>query len=220
MNKPGTPFYHVIGAQGSRHDLCLMAAPAIYMNRYVCFDYASYVLHLPKKQNNILVRCLFVLMTLEEMIAQSRLFAILYISFCLPMRWLAAKTPELGEWGWGPISNGDAIDTLQENMMDIVDDPTKILEECFMMSMFSKYIDMLPPFKKYWDHLFESKQMVVVASESGAKVLQFAELRKGLFHPSDPMNAATNNCLVQLARVAAQGILDKLHDQKKATWKY
>ena len=35
VNKPGTPIYHVVGAQGSRHDLCLMAAPAIYMNRYV-----------------------------------------------------------------------------------------------------------------------------------------------------------------------------------------
>ncbi len=150
LNKPETPLYHVVGAQGSRHDLCHMAAPAIHMNRYVCFNYArSYVLRLPKKQDNILLRCLFVLMTLEEIFAQSRLFAIHYISFCLPMHWLAAKTPELGEWGWGPISNGDAIDTLCENMMDIVDDPTKILVECFMMSMFSKYIDMLPPFKKY-----------------------------------------------------------------------
>jgi hypothetical protein len=62
--------------------------------------------------------------------------------------------------------------------------------------------------------------MVVVALESGAKVLQFAELRKELFHPSDPTNVATNNCLVQLARVAAQGILDELHYQNKATWKY
>ena len=64
VNKPGTPLYHVVGVQGSRHDLCLIAAPAIYMNRYACFDYASYVLRLPKKQDNILLRCLFVLMTL------------------------------------------------------------------------------------------------------------------------------------------------------------
>jgi hypothetical protein len=51
-------------------------------------------------------------------------------------------------------------------------------------------------------------------------VLQFAELRKELFHRSDPTNAATDERLVQLARVAAQGILDELHDQKKASWKY
>ena len=105
-------------------------------------------------------------------------------------------------------------------MMDIVDDPTKILDEDFMMSMFSKYLDKLPPFRKYWDHLFEKTQMVVVASESRAKVLEFAELRKELFHPSDPTNAATYECLVQLAQVAAQGILNELHDEKKATWKY
>jgi hypothetical protein len=49
------------GAQGSKHDLCLMAASAIYMNPYVCFNYASYLLRLPKKQDINLLRCLFVL---------------------------------------------------------------------------------------------------------------------------------------------------------------
>ena len=220
MNKPGTPLYHVVGAQGSRHDLCLMAAPAIYMNRYVCFDYASYLLHLPKKQENILLMCLFVLMTSEEIIAQSRLYGIFYISFCLPVRWLAAKTPVLGKWGWGPISNGDAIDTLRERMMDIVDDPTKVLNEDFMMNMFGKFVDALPPFKEYWEHLYKKKRMRVISAESGATVMQFAELRKEHFHPSDATNAATDKHLVELAKVAAQAVLDKLHDEKKATWKY
>ena len=41
------------------------------------------------------------------------------------MQWLAAKTPELGEWGWGPISNGDAIESLREKMMDIIDGQVK-----------------------------------------------------------------------------------------------
>ena len=157
------------------------------------------------------------LMTLEEIIAQSRLYAIFYISFCLPMQWLAAKTPELGEWGWGPISNGDAIDTLRAKMMDIVDDPTKVLNENFMMNMFRKYVDSLPSFKAYWEHLFQKKRMVVMASESGAKVLQFNELRKELFSPSDQTNAATDERLIELAKMAAQGILDELSDETKAT---
>jgi hypothetical protein len=110
-----------------------------------------------------------VLMMPEEIIAQSHLFAIIYISFCLPMHWLAAKTPKLRERGWGPISNGDALDTLREKMMDIVDDPTKVLDENFMMNMFLKYVDTITLFKEYWDHLFKKKQMVAVASESGEK---------------------------------------------------
>jgi hypothetical protein len=131
------------------------------------------------------------------------------------MRWLAAKTPELGKWGWGPISNGDAIDTLRERMMDIVDDLTKILNEDFMMNMFGKYVAALPPFKEYWEHLYKKKRMRVVAAESGATVMQFAELRKELFHPSDATNAATSERLVELAKVAAQAILNELHDEKK-----
>jgi hypothetical protein len=146
-----------MGAQDSRYDLCLMAAPAIYMNRNVCFNYTSYLLRLLKKQENILLRCVFMLMTSEEIIAQSRLYRILYISSCLPMQRLAAKTPELREWGWGPISNGDAIDTLHKKMIGIVNDSTKVLDKGFMMNMFSKYIDALPPFQEYWEHLFEEK---------------------------------------------------------------
>ncbi len=174
----------------------------------------------PKKTRQHRAPVFVVLMTSEEIITQSRLYAILYISFCLPMRWLAAKTPELGKWEWGPILNDDAIDTLREKMMDIVDDPSNVLNKDFMMNMFQKYVDALPPFKSYWEHLFQKKRMVVVASESGAMVLQFAKLRKELFLPSDTTNAATNGRLVELARVAAQGILDELHYEKKATWKY
>ena len=62
--------------------------------------------------------------------------------------------------------------------------------------------------------------MVLVAAESGAKVLQFAELRKELFHPSDTTNIATDSRVVQLAGIAAKEILDKLCDEKKATCKY
>jgi hypothetical protein len=160
------------------------------------------------------------LMTSEEIITQSCLYGILYISFCLPMQWLAAETPELREWGWGPTSSSDAIDTLREKMMDIINDPTKVLDEGFMMNMFSKYIDALPPFQEYWKHSFEKKRIRVIAAESGAMVLQFDDLRKELFHTSHVTNAATDEHLVELAKVAAAGILDELHDEKKATWKY
>jgi len=53
-----------------------------------------------------------------------------------------------------------------------------------------------------------------IAADSGATLMQFAELKKELFHPSDSTNAATDDRLVELAKVAAQGILDELHDKK------
>ena len=69
-----------------------------------------------------------------------------------------------------------------------------------MMNMFRKYIDTITPLKEYCFHLFKEKRMVALASESGVKVVQFAELRKELFHPVDPTNAATDERLVQLAK--------------------
>ena len=59
-----------------------------------------------------------------------------------------------------------------------------------------------------------------MASESSATMLQFAELRKELFSPSDKTNAGTNGRLIELARVATQGFLDELHNEKKATRKF
>ena len=96
--------------------------------------------------------------------------------------------------------------------MDLVDNPSKVLNNDFMMNMFWKYIDALPPFKSYWDHLFQKKRMNIVPSESSAMVLHFAELRKELFLPSNKTNAGTNERLIELAIVAAQGILDELHN--------
>ena len=52
----------------------------------------------------------------------------------------------------------------------------------------------------------------------GAKVLQFAKLRKELFHPSNTTNIATDSCVVQLAGISAKAIIGELHDEKKATW--
>ena len=68
--------------------------------------------------------------------------------------------------------------------------------------------------------MFEKKKMTVVASESGAKIVQFEELRKELFHPKDDTNKATDERLVELARIAATAMLQELHDEKKATYKY
>jgi hypothetical protein len=122
--------------------------------------------------------------------------------------------------GWETAQEGDVILLPSKWNKDKEGAWRMVLDENYMMSMFSKYVDTLPPFKEYWEHLFEKKKMIVVSSESGARVLQFAELRNELFSPKDPTNAATNECLVQLAKEAAQGVLDELHNEKKTTWKY
>ena len=216
----GVLLFHVEGAQGSRHDLLFMAAPAIYMNRWHCLTYALYLLRIPKKQDNILLRNLVVMMTSVEMVAVSRLFSILYISVIFPMRWLAGKTPELAEYNWGPVSMGRALDTLHEKMNEIIEKPDLILDKDFMMNIFKEYIDELPPFKKYWDFMFNKKQMAVVSRKSGAKVLHLTKLRDELFSPKNKTNKSADDRVIELAKVGESQMVTELEDPKKATYRY
>jgi len=97
-NKPREQVYHVYNAQGSRHELCLLAAPAIYMNRLSSVEYMDEILRLPKKRHNILMRNLFVVLTSAEKVALSCLLTIINMPICLPLCWLDAKTPHLAEY--------------------------------------------------------------------------------------------------------------------------
>ena len=66
---------------------------------------------------------------------------------------------------------GRALDTLHKKMNEIIKELHLILDKEFMMNIFKEYIDELPPFKKYWEFMFNKKQMDVVACKSRAKVL-------------------------------------------------
>ncbi len=107
------------------------------------------------------------------------------------MRWLVAKTLELREWGWGPISNGDAIDTSQEKMMDIVDEfnDEYILQICWYY----------PTIQEVWGSVVQeeanSGSGVWLWSKGACSVCQIEEW---VFDTSDLTNDATDECLVQL----------------------
>ena len=152
--------------------------------------------------------------------AQSRLYGILYISFCLPMQWLAAKTPELGEWGRGLTLNGGAINTLRKRIMDIVDSPTKVLNKGFMMNMFLQIWWCTPTLQGILGALVCKEENVSIGVWVWSKGASVRRVEEWAIYLSDLTNAATNEHLDELAKLAAQWILNKLHDEKKATWKY
>ena len=119
-----------------------------------------------------------VALTSQEMIALSRLLSIFHISVCIPFRWLAGKTHELQDYEWIPLSMSRVIDTLFKKMSQLQDSSDLIEDDEFMMNIFEEYRDLLPPFKKYWDFIFEKKRMSVVArcSKDGSKVVHMARL--------------------------------------------
>ena len=113
-----------------------------------------------------------------------------------------------------------AIDALEEKMEQIVENPELLLDEVFMLGMFSEYQQELPPFKEYIDLTFKRKQMAVISRKSGTKVVHYARIRKTLFSPARTTDKETDSRVKDLAKVAAEAILCELHDKRKVTYKY
>ena len=63
---------------------------------------------LEASKDNILQDNLFYILTSEEIITLTRVFAILYFTVCMPIRWLAGNTHNVGYQGynWSVLSMG------------------------------------------------------------------------------------------------------------------
>ena len=111
------------------------------------------------KQDNILQRNLFVMLTSDEMVAQSRLLGIIHLPCMLPLRWLAGNTHKLSNYGWGVRSMSRVLNIFYQKIQLIEANPRLVLSEIFMMRIFSELIAELPPFTDYWVHLYRKKKM-------------------------------------------------------------
>jgi len=72
--------------------------------------------------DNLLQRCLFIVLGSMEMIAQLRVASILHLGVVLPMRWLAGNAHKLAKYGWGERSMGRAITLLHDAFVEIQSD--------------------------------------------------------------------------------------------------
>ena len=93
------------------------------------------------------------------MIALTRVFAILYFTVCMPMRWLAGNTHNVGAQGydWYVMSMVKAIYALEEAMVKIEDDGALFLDEAFVSDIFSNIMEVdnkLEPLEEYIIHMF------------------------------------------------------------------
>ena len=119
---------------------------AILMNYSFYVEFLDSMLHKhgKNKKISILEENFFVALTSKEMIVRVRLLSILHISMCVPIHWLAGKTHELEAHSWGPISMVPVLDTLEKKMKQMSNYPHKIVDESFMMCIFTEFANELP----------------------------------------------------------------------------
>ena len=109
---------------------------------------------------------LFTVLTSVEMIALTRVFAILHFTICMPMRFLAGTSHNFGPAGYqlSGYSMGKAIDALETAMIAISEDLTKFLDEDFMNNIFSTISENngpLEPLVEFMEYMFGRKDCVM-----------------------------------------------------------
>ena len=184
---PGAYLFPIARAcGGARQDLCVEGAPAILMNLPYYLQFLKWLMSTcGSKGDGILATKLHIMLTSVEVIALLRLLSILHISICLPTRWLAGKTQDLAEYDFGYYEMGKALDLMETSFESIVDDPKLILDEEFMMGIFSDISDKVDPFQEYLLYMFEEKLSPTISKGSSIddKVLPYDEVRCAIFYP-------------------------------------
>ena len=138
---PGALLVHVARTSGSRQDLAVEGAAELYWNRRYYVTFINQCLEDSKE--NILQDNLFYNITSEEMIALTCVFDILHFNVCMPMKWLAGNTHNVGAQGyyWSVLSMGKAIDALEEVTVKIEEDGALFLAEEFTSDIFSNIME-------------------------------------------------------------------------------
>ena len=101
-------------------------------------------------------------------------------------------------------------------MVHLKEHPGDFLDEDYMMSIFDKIKQDLPPFADYLDHMYTNKK---TASIGGKEVLM-SKLRDELFDPEQEANAASTEHMRGLVEVIAEIGIKEMTDTNKAIHRY
>ena len=222
---PGALLVPVQRSAGSRQDLATEGAAAVYWNRMYYVEFLDECLR--GSNDNILQENLFIVLTSVEMVALSRVMAILHFKVCMPLRWLAGNTHFIGQQGydWSARSMGKAIDAMYDAMMAIEEDGKLFLDETFMSGIFDNiYIDAdgntcpLPPLQDAMQYQYEEKLTNAI---DGSKVLPYDQINAEMFYPTRQENKDTTAMVEDMAMNAlAPAIIKECRDPKKALSDY
>ncbi len=80
------------------------------------------------------------------------------------MHWIAGKTHELAHRNWSERSMGRAVDLMYNAFVEVKLDRELMLDEDFIMGIFSPLYKELPELKAYLEYFFEEKESNVIGS--------------------------------------------------------
>ncbi len=205
---------------GDCQDSSFEGALLVYMGRkfFVQFLHKELCSSL---NENILQTNMFIILRSTKMIAQLHIASIVFMAVVVPMRWLAGKTHELAHRNWSERLMGRAVDLIYNAFVEVELDGELMLDEDFIIGIFSPLYKELPEFNGYLKYFFEEKESNVIGSCSQEDCVLAVDLAKcKVFYPTRKENQQTHDMCVSLAREVATCLLLEVADPKKATSDY
>ena len=81
------------------------------------------------------------------MVSLLRVFSVLYISLCLPLRWIARNWGNIGKYGFGVADISKSVDLVDKAFAEITKDGNFMLDYDFMMNILGPLADKIKTFK-------------------------------------------------------------------------
>ncbi len=161
---PGELMMPIIRTLGGDHqDSLFEGALPVYMGRKFFVQFLHEEL-CSSTNENILQTNMFIVLRSTKMIAQLRIASIVFMAVVVPMRWLAGKTHKLAHCNWSERSMGRAVDLMYNAFVEVELDGELMLDEDFIMGIFSPLYEELPEFNGYLEYFFEEKESNVIGS--------------------------------------------------------
>ena len=146
------PLYPV--QRSTRNAMILEGVAAVYINGWLYKLFLDEQLSTPRA-DNILQECLFVVLSSVELLASSRVFAIIHFAINIPMRWLAGNSKDLAAYDWSVVLMSRAIYCVYNALLLIKEDGKRLTDENIMMSIFDSL--NIEPLNDFMKTAFESK---------------------------------------------------------------
>ena len=148
------------------------------MNLPYYLQFLHWHLSIGISSDGILQQTLFTLLCSTEVVALLQVLSILHIAICLPTRWLAGNAKDLGQYGFSYYDMGSVLDLMEDRFEEISSDGSLMMNEDYMMDMFSSIAIKVDPFAEYLEFMFTEKQSKPVAGckSNDEKNLPYDEL--------------------------------------------
>jgi hypothetical protein len=132
------------------------------MNLPYYIQFLHWLLPIGIGSDSILQGKLFTALHCKKMAALLCVLFILHIAVCLPTRWLARNTKDLGNYDVSYYDMQKFLDIMENWFDGISRNGELLLDEDFMMDTFVKIANKMDPFTIYLEFVFMEKQSQVI----------------------------------------------------------